>query len=62
MAQRILLVAEEIELRARIGRALLASGYAVELAGDQKRALHLANENNFEVAIVARERSPPTWR
>src|ERR1700730_7438579 len=50
---RILVVTEEIELRARIGRALLSSGYAVELASDQKRALHLAKENDFEVAIIA---------
>ena len=53
MGQRILLVAEEVDLRARIGRALLSSGYAVELASDQKRALHLAKDNDFEVAIVA---------
>ncbi len=53
MRQRILLVAEEIDLRARIGRALLSSGYAVELATDEKRALKLARDNNFQVAIVA---------
>ena len=53
MRQRILLVAEEIVLRARIGRALLSSGYAVELATDEKRALKLARDNKFEVAIVA---------
>jgi class 3 adenylate cyclase/DNA-binding response OmpR family regulator/predicted ATPase len=53
MRQRILLVAEEIVLRARIGRALVSSGFAVELASDEKRALKLARENNFGMAIVA---------
>ncbi len=53
MGRSVLLVAEEIELRARFGRGLLSSGYAVELAGDQKRALHLLKEKNFEVAIVS---------
>jgi DNA-binding response OmpR family regulator len=50
MRERILLVAEGIVLCARIGRALQLSGYAVELATDEKRALELARDNNFEVA------------
>ena len=58
MRQRILLVAEEIDLRARIGRALLSSGYAVELATDKKRALKLARNAYFQGAIVAPGLSP----
>jgi class 3 adenylate cyclase/DNA-binding response OmpR family regulator len=53
MRQRILLVAEEIDLCARIGRALLLSGHAVELATDKKRALKLARNINFQGAIIA---------
>jgi DNA-binding response OmpR family regulator/class 3 adenylate cyclase len=48
-----LLVAAEVDLRARVARGLVSSGYAVELAGDDKRALALARADNFLVAIVA---------
>ena len=58
MRQRILLVAAEIDLRARIARGLQASGYAIELASDLKRALGLAADHNFQAAIVASESSP----
>ena len=58
MRQRILLVTAEIDLRARIRRELQASGHAVELASDLKRALRLAADNNFQVAIVASQSSP----
>ena len=37
----ILVVAQQIELRARIGRMLHSAGYGVELAESQKRALEL---------------------
>jgi len=39
---RVLIVAEQIALRARVARALQSAGYAVELAENQKRALELA--------------------
>jgi DNA-binding response OmpR family regulator/class 3 adenylate cyclase len=48
-----LLVAGELDLRARFARELQASGYAVELASDMKRALRLAADDHFRVAIVA---------
>src|SRR5262249_22034635 len=48
----------EIDLRARIGRELQASGHAIELASDLKRALRLAADNNFQLAIVASQLSP----
>src|SRR5271155_4111845 len=58
MRRRVLLVAEEMDLRARFARGLQSSGYAVELACDGKRALMLADDDNFQVAIVAPEPSP----
>ena len=53
MRKRVLLVATEVGLRARLACGLQSAGYAVELAGDEKRALRLAAEDNFQVAIVA---------
>src|SRR6516162_6782457 len=48
----ILVVAQQIELRARIARVLQSAGYAVELAESQKRALELAAGGQIEAAIV----------
>jgi DNA-binding response OmpR family regulator len=58
MRRRVLLVAAELELRARFARELHSSGYAVELACDMKRALTLVAVNHFQVAIVAPGPSP----
>jgi DNA-binding response OmpR family regulator/class 3 adenylate cyclase len=58
MRARVLLAAPEVELRARLGRELQSSGYAVELASDEKRALRLATDSNFNLAIVAPGPSP----
>ena len=58
MRHRVLLVAGELDLRARFARELHSSGYAVELASDMKRALRLAADNHFRVAIVAPGPSP----
>jgi DNA-binding response OmpR family regulator len=52
MRKCILVVAQQIELRARIARVLQSAGYAVELAESQKRALALATEGQIEAAIV----------
>src|SRR6516162_8937471 len=57
MRKRVLIVAMEIELRARFARRLQSSGYAVELACNEQRALKLAADCNFQVAIVAAEPS-----
>src|SRR5215469_3015912 len=57
MRKRVLLVATEVELRARFARRLQSSGYAVELACNEQRALKLAADCNFQVAIVAAEPS-----
>src|SRR6516165_40839 len=58
MRKCVLLVATEVEVRAKFARRLQSSGYAVELACNEQRALKLAAENNFQVAIVAAEPSP----
>jgi DNA-binding response OmpR family regulator/class 3 adenylate cyclase len=50
--KRILVIAHEIELRARIACLLQSVGYAVELAGTQKRALELAAGKGIEAAIL----------
>jgi DNA-binding response OmpR family regulator/class 3 adenylate cyclase len=48
----ILVVAQHVELRARIARVLQSAGYAVELAESQKRALALATGGRIEAAVV----------
>jgi DNA-binding response OmpR family regulator len=58
MRHRVLLVAEKFDLRARFARELHSSGYAVELACDMKRALMLAADYHFRVAIAAPGPSP----
>ena len=50
--RRVLIVAEQIELRARIARVLQSAGYTVELAGSRTRALKLAAGKKIEAAIV----------
>src|SRR5262249_37640810 len=50
--RRILIAAQEIELRARIARLLKTAGCSVELADSQKRAIGLAAKGGFEAAIV----------
>src|SRR5215470_15506450 len=52
MRRCILVVAQQIELRARIARVLQSAGYAVELAESEKRALALASGGRIEAAIV----------
>jgi class 3 adenylate cyclase/DNA-binding response OmpR family regulator/predicted ATPase len=53
MRPRVLVLAADIDLRARIARELQSSGFAVELASDDERALKLAAEGNLQKAIVA---------
>jgi DNA-binding response OmpR family regulator/class 3 adenylate cyclase len=52
MRKSVLIVAQEIELRARIARMLRSAGYAVELAESRKRALELASGGQIEAAII----------
>jgi DNA-binding response OmpR family regulator len=54
MKRSVLVVAQQIELRARIARMLQSAGYAVELADSPKRALELAStgQRQIEAAIV----------
>ena len=58
MRRCVLLVAAELDLRAKFARELQSSGYAVELASDMKRALRLSADHHFRVAIVAPGPSP----
>ena len=53
---RVLIVAQEIELRARIARVLQSAGHTVELAGSRARALELAAGKKIEAAIVVHSR------
>ena len=52
MKNCVLIVVEEIDVRARIARVLTRSGYAVELASNEKRALKLASDQQISTAIV----------
>src|SRR5262245_54703730 len=47
----VLVVAQQIELRARIARVLHSAGYGAELAGNQKRALELAARKDIQAAL-----------
>src|SRR6516165_7093259 len=53
MRKCVLIVATEVELRARFARRLQSSGYTVELACNEQRALKLAADCKIHVAIVA---------
>ena len=52
MRKRILVVAQETALRAKIARVLQAAGYAVELAASEKRAIEVAAHGKMDAAIA----------
>jgi DNA-binding response OmpR family regulator len=56
MRKNVLVVAQQIELRARIVRVLHSAGYGAELTGNQKRALELAARKDIQAAIVVQSR------
>src|SRR5262249_52038295 len=56
MRKNVLVVAQQIELRARMVRVLHSAGYGTELAGNQKRALELAARKDIHAAIVVQSR------
>lgn len=56
MKQRILVVADEVSLRASLARWLMTAGYAVELAESAKRAREAAAGGNIALTILAPER------
>ena len=56
MRKSVLVVAQQIQLRARIARVLHSAGYGAELAGNQKRALELAARKDIQAAIVVQSR------
>lgn len=52
MKKRVLVVARETTLRAKIARALRPAGYYAELAAGEKRALELIDREQISTAIV----------
>src|SRR5499433_4232216 len=54
--KNVLVVAQQIELRARIARVLHSAGYGAELAENPKRALELAARKDIQAAIVVQSR------
>jgi DNA-binding response OmpR family regulator/predicted ATPase len=52
MRKRVLVVAQDTALRARIARLLQPAGYAVELSASEKRALELSVSEAIDTAIV----------
>src|SRR5262245_66059837 len=52
MRKNVLVVAQQIELRARIARVLHSAGYGAELAGNEERALELAARKDIQAASV----------
>ena len=57
MRRCILVVAQQIEMRARIARVLHSAGYAVELAESEKRALEVVTgEQILQKAFCAFDR------
>jgi DNA-binding response OmpR family regulator/class 3 adenylate cyclase/predicted ATPase len=54
----VLVIADDLAERTLIARALRSGGYPVELAESAKRALRLAKDQKFEVAIVAMSAQP----
>jgi len=54
--KNVLVVAQQVELRARIARVLHSAGYGAELAENPKRALELAARKDIHAAIVVQSR------
>ena len=52
MRKNVLVVAQQIQLRARIARVLHSAGYGAELAENPKRAHELAARKGIQAAIV----------
>jgi DNA-binding response OmpR family regulator/class 3 adenylate cyclase/predicted ATPase len=53
LRKRVLVVAEETTLRAKIACMLQRASYVVELAENEKRALKLASDGKVDAAIIA---------
>ena len=62
MKKHVLVVAHQLELRAKIGGLLQSAGYAVDLAADEKRALHLAADAAIEAAVVVPSSGSVDWK
>jgi hypothetical protein len=53
MQKRVLIAAEEIDLRARMARVVQSAGYTLSFADNEKRPHKLALNHKFNVAFVA---------
>jgi DNA-binding response OmpR family regulator len=53
MRTRVLLAVEDIDLRAKVANTVLSAGHALELAESKRRALDLASECKFHLAIIS---------
>jgi TolB-like protein/DNA-binding response OmpR family regulator/Tfp pilus assembly protein PilF len=62
MKKHVLVVAHQLELRAKIGGLLQSAGYTVDLAADEKRALHLAADAAIEAAVVVPSSGSVDWK
>jgi DNA-binding response OmpR family regulator/class 3 adenylate cyclase/predicted ATPase len=60
MKKGVLIVAQDLPLRAQIARTVHSAGYAVELAAGGKRAFKLVADGNIEAAIVVTGSGPGT--
>src|SRR5215468_3396115 len=58
MRKGVLIVAQDLPLRAQIARTVHSAGYAVELAAGGKRAFKLVADGNIEAAIVVTGSGP----
>jgi DNA-binding response OmpR family regulator len=49
---RVLLVEDSVRLQASLGKALRMSGYAVDIAGDGEEGLWLAENHDYDAAVL----------
>jgi DNA-binding response OmpR family regulator/class 3 adenylate cyclase/predicted ATPase len=58
MRKRVLVVAQELALRAQIARTVHSAGYTVEIAPSRKRVLKLIADENFDAAVMVMDSGP----
>jgi DNA-binding response OmpR family regulator/class 3 adenylate cyclase/predicted ATPase len=58
MRKRVLVVAQELAVRARIARTVHSAGYTVEIAPSRKRVFKLVADENIEAAIMVMDSGP----
>jgi DNA-binding response OmpR family regulator len=58
MRKRVLVVAQELALRAQIARTVHSAGYTVEIAPSRKRVFKLVADGSIEAAIMVMDSGP----